>query len=132
MELSNLAETRDCQRATDVLSRVGDKWSVLVFMQLKSGPKRFAQLRRLIAGISAKMLAQTLRGLEREGFVSRTVFPTKPPSVEYALTDLGRDIAAPVEAVGSWVLDNLHRIEGARADFDAETGNAFPAGRPTG
>jgi DNA-binding HxlR family transcriptional regulator len=118
VELGNLSETADCLRATDALSRVGDKWSVLIFMQLETGPRRFSELRRLIAGISAKMLASTLRGLEREGFVSRTVFPTNPPSVEYALTDLGREMAEPVRAVGMWVLDNLGRIEEARRRFD--------------
>jgi DNA-binding HxlR family transcriptional regulator len=119
VELGNLSETLDCHRATDVLSRVGDKWSVLIFMQLEIEPRRFSELRRLIGGISPKMLAATLRGLEREGFISRTVFPTKPPSVEYALTDLGREMAVPVRALGTWVLDNLVRIEEARNQYDA-------------
>lgn len=118
MELGNLSDTTDCLRATDALARVGDKWSVLIFMQLEDEPRRFGELRRLISGISAKMLASTLRALEREGFVSRTVFPTNPPSVEYALTDLGREMAEPVRAVGMWVLDNLPRIEEARRRFD--------------
>lgn len=108
-----------CQRATAALARVGDKWSVLIFMQLEIEARRFSDLKRHISGISPKMLAQTLRGLEREGFVSRTVFPTNPPSVEYALTDLGREMAVPVRAVGTWVLDNLSRIEDARGRFDA-------------
>jgi DNA-binding HxlR family transcriptional regulator len=120
MELSNLRDTADCHRATEALSRVGDKWSVLIFMQLEIEAHRFSELRRQISGVSPKMLAATLRGLEREGFVSRTVFPTNPPSVEYALTDLGREMAIPVRAVGAWVLDNIHRIEGAREKFDAD------------
>lgn len=120
MEPGNLSETRDCGRATEALARVGDKWSVLVFMQLEAGPRRFSGLRRQISGISAKMLASTLRGLEREGFVTRRVYPTKPPSVEYALTDLGREMAVPVRAVGTWVLNNIHRIEDARQRFDVQ------------
>lgn len=119
MELGNLSETADCHRATEALARVGDKWSVLIFMQLEIEPRRFSELKRQISGISPKMLALTLRGLEREGFVSRTVYPTKPPSVEYALTDLGREMAVPVRALGMWVLDNLPRIESARQQFDA-------------
>ena len=119
MELGNLSETGDCARATEALARVGDKWSVLVFMQLETAPRRFSELRRRISGISPKMLASTLRGLEREGFVTREVYPTKPPSVEYALTDLGREMAVPVRALGTWVLDNIHRIENARERFDA-------------
>jgi DNA-binding HxlR family transcriptional regulator len=119
MRLGDLRDTADCQRATETLARVGDKWSVLVFMQLELEPVRFGELKRRIGGISPKMLASTLRGLEREGFVSRTVFPTKPPSVEYALTDLGREMAEPIRAVGTWVLGNLHRIESARERFDA-------------
>jgi DNA-binding HxlR family transcriptional regulator len=121
VQLSNLSETADCHRATEVLARVGDKWSVLIFMQLEIRAQRFSELRREIGGISPKMLALTLRGLEREGFVTRTVFPTKPPSVEYELTDLGREMAVPVRALGIWVLDNLARIESARDRFDAES-----------
>jgi DNA-binding HxlR family transcriptional regulator len=120
MQLSNLSETVDCHRATEVLARVGDKWSVLIFMQLEVKAQRFSELRRLIGGISPKMLALTLRALEREGFVSRTVYPTKPPSVEYALTQLGTEMAVPVRALGTWVLDNLVRIEAARDRFDAD------------
>ena len=131
MQLGNLSETIDCQRAADVLSRVGDKWSVLVFMQLEVKPQRFSELRRLIGGISPKMLASTLRGLEREGFVSRTVFATNPPSVEYALTDLGRDVATPVRALGTWVLENVERIEASRARFDgASAGPSILPGPP--
>ena len=119
MQLGNLSETADCHRATEALARVGDKWSVLIFMQLEIQARRFSELKREIGGISPKMLASTLRGLEREGFVTRTVFATNPPSVEYALTDLGREMAVPVRALGTWVLENLHRIESARERFDS-------------
>ena len=120
MEQRFILETEDCHRVTDALARVGDKWSVLIVMQLDTEARRFSELRRTIGGISQKMLALTLRGLERDGFITRTVHPTKPPSVEYALTDLGQEMFVPVRALGVWVLDNLHRIESARRRFDAE------------
>lgn len=120
MKQGYLIETEDCHRVTDALARVGDKWTVLVVIQLDTGPKRFSELRRAIGAISHKMLAATLRGLERDGFVTRTVYATKPPSVEYALTGLGLDMLVPVKALGIWVLDNLQRIESARHDFDAD------------
>jgi DNA-binding HxlR family transcriptional regulator len=116
----NLSDTDDCQRASSALARIGDKWSILIVMQLEPRPRRFSELRREIGGISHKMLAVTLRGLEREGYITRSVYPTKPPSVEYALTDLGREMVVPVLALGTWVLDNLPRIEGARERFDAD------------
>ena len=117
----NLSETEDCQRAGNALARIGDKWAILIIMQLQTDKRRFSELRRSIGGISHKMLALTLRGLERDGYITRTVYPTKPPSVEYALTGLGREMVVPVTALGTWVLDNLHRIEIARSRFDAET-----------
>lgn len=118
MERSNIMVTADCRPVTDALARTGDKWTILIVMQLESGPTRFSALRRGISGISQKMLALTLRGLERDGYVSRTVHPTKPPSVDYALTDLGKEMVVPVRALGYWVMDNLHRIESARLAFD--------------
>jgi DNA-binding HxlR family transcriptional regulator len=119
LEQRHLIETEDCHRVTDALARIGDKWSFLIVMQLDAETRRFSGLRRAIGGISQKMLALTLRGLERDGFMTRTVHPTKPPSVEYALTDLGQEMVVPVKALGAWVLDNLHRIESARRRFDA-------------
>src|SRR4051812_24772688 len=81
-----------CRMVSSVLARVGDKWSVLVVMSLGQGPKRFNELRRMIDGVSQRMLTLTLRGLERDGLVTRTVFPTIPPRVDYELTDLGRSL----------------------------------------
>jgi len=121
LEQGNSAETGDCRPVTEALARAGDKWTILIVMQLETGPKRFSALRRAIPEISQKMLALTLRGLERDGFVLRTVHHTKPPSVEYALTDLGREMVVPVRALGAWVIGNLHRIESARCDFDRRT-----------
>lgn len=107
-----------CRGVSEVLSRVGDKWSVLVVELLGRGPTRFNELRRLIDGISQKMLTTTLRNLERDGLVTRTVYPTIPPRVEYELTGLGRDLLVPVHALGEWARDNIGRIDAARRRFD--------------
>ncbi len=103
----------------DVLDRVGDTWSLLVVMNLQARPVRFNALRRSIEGISQRMLTVTLRSLERDGLVSRTVRPTTPPEVEYALTDLGQSIAVPIGALGAWAVGNRERLRSARAAFDA-------------
>jgi DNA-binding HxlR family transcriptional regulator len=110
----------DCRAVSDVLARVGDKWSVLVVTRLGDGPKRFNELKRSIGGISQRMLTLTLRGLERDGLVTRTVFPTIPPRVDYALTPLGRDLLQPVSALGAWALRNQAKISRAREAFDEE------------
>jgi DNA-binding HxlR family transcriptional regulator len=114
----------NCRGVASILSRVGDKWSVLVIMMLFNGPKRFNEIKRLIGGISQRMLTLTLRGLERDGLVTRTVFPTIPPRVDYELTDLGRGLSQPVIALGSWALDHLDEIEAARARFDTRNDTA--------
>lgn len=124
MKPTNLRETEPCRRVSQILSRIGDKWSVLVVMLLGEKAMRFNELRREIGGVSQKMLSSTLRGLERDGFVERTVHPTVPPRVDYALTDLGRDLLGPVDALGKYAIDNAERIEEARRRYDrsAETG----------
>ena len=108
-----------CRAVASVLARVGDKWSVFVIMMLIGGPQRFNGLKRTIGGISQRMLTLTLRGLERDGLVTRTVFPTIPPRVDYELTDLGRGLANPVQALGQWAFAHLPEIEAARTNFDA-------------
>jgi DNA-binding HxlR family transcriptional regulator len=108
----------DCRAVSDVLSRVGDKWSVFVVSRLGDGPKRFNELRREIGGISQRMLTLTLRGLERDGLITRTVFPTVPPRVDYELTALGRDLLNPVSALGAWAIRNQPKIARAREQFD--------------
>ena len=85
----------DCRTVSEILSRAGDKWSVLVVMKLSQGSQRFSELRDKIGGISQKMLTATLRGLERDGLLTRPIFPTNPPRVDYELTDLGRDLRSP-------------------------------------
>ncbi|WP_159011509.1 helix-turn-helix domain-containing protein [Bradyrhizobium sp. S69] len=108
----------DCRGVASVLARVGDKWSVFVIMQLGGGPRRFNELKRMIGGISQRMLTLTLRGLERDGLVTRTVFPTIPPRVDYELTDLGRGLSTPVKALGAWAHEHQPEIESARTRFD--------------
>jgi DNA-binding HxlR family transcriptional regulator len=111
-------EGSDCRGVASVLARVGDKWSVLVIMLLGAGPRRFNELKRMIGGISQRMLTLTLRGLERDGLVTRTVFPTVPPRVDYELTDLGRGLSLPVMALGQWAQQHLSDIDTAQRKFD--------------
>jgi DNA-binding HxlR family transcriptional regulator len=120
MKRRHLHLPADCRAISDVLGRVGDKWSVLVVTRLGDGPKRFNELKRSIGGISQRMLTLTLRGLERDGLVTRTVFPTIPPRVDYALTPLGRDLLQPVSALGAWAIRNEAKIARARERFDTE------------
>ena len=108
----------DCRGVAPIMSMVGDKWSVYVIVMLHDGPKRFNELKRMISGISQRMLTLTLRGLERDGLITRTVFPTIPPRVDYELTDLGRGLAKPVQALGQWAFEHKQEIEGARTKFD--------------
>ena len=115
---SDAHQGSDCRAVASVLARVGDKWSVFVIMMLGDGPKRFNELKRMIGGISQRMLTLTLRGLERDGLVTRTVFPTIPPRVDYELTDLGRGLSQPVMALGCWAMAHQTEIEDARARFD--------------
>ena len=111
-------ESTDCRAVASVLARVGDKWSVFVIMLLGGGPRRFNEIKRMVGGISQRMLTLTLRGLERDGLVTRTVFPTIPPRVDYELTDLGRGLWKPVETLGKWASEHQVEIEDARARFD--------------
>jgi DNA-binding HxlR family transcriptional regulator len=118
MKPSNMHLPGDCRAVGDVLARIGDKWSVLVVSRLGDGPVRFNELRRSIGGISQRMLTLTLRGLERDGLITRTVFPTVPPRVDYALTALGRDLLNPVSALGALAIRNQSKIVRAREQFD--------------
>lgn len=122
--------TDECQSVSEILSRVGDKWSVLVVTLLGTGPMRFSELRRSVDGISQKMLTTTLRNLERDGFCTRTVFATVPPRVDYELTVLGRDLLVPVKALGDWAVANRKRIDAARRRFDERNGAGIAAGAP--
>jgi DNA-binding HxlR family transcriptional regulator len=108
----------ECRAVSEVLARVGDKWTVLVVTELGDGPKRFNEIRRSLGSISQRMLTLTLRGLERDGLVTRTVFPTIPPRVDYELTNLGRSLLEPVSGLGLWARQNRAAIQDARQRFD--------------
>jgi|TARA_R100000501_G_scaffold14680_1_gene26615 DNA-binding HxlR family transcriptional regulator len=106
-------------RVSEVLARIGDKWSVQVVRTLGQGPHRFSELKRGIEGISQRMLTRTLRGLERDGLVTRTVTPSIPPRVDYELTELGHSLLQPVNVLGDWAIANRTRMDEARHAFDA-------------
>jgi DNA-binding HxlR family transcriptional regulator len=117
IELPDLA-SEDCRAVSSVLARVGDKWSILIIVRLGDGPKRFNQIKRMVGGISQRMLTLTLRGLERDGLVKRTQFLTIPPRVEYELTHLGRSLWEAVKPLGEWAQAHVKHITRARAAFD--------------
>jgi DNA-binding HxlR family transcriptional regulator len=109
-----------CRVISSLLARIGDKWTVLVVSTLSNGSKRFNELRREIPTVSQRMLTLTLRNLERDGLVSRTVTPTIPPRVDYELTELGRSLVGPLHALEMWALEHVEDIHAAHARFDAE------------
>ncbi|WP_318764544.1 winged helix-turn-helix transcriptional regulator [Agrobacterium fabrum] len=124
MTLSNTdfptpGEGDDCRVVREILDLVGDKWTLYIIATLRSGPVRFNELRRQIDGISQRMLTINLRGLERDGLVKRTLFPTIPPRVDYELTEVGRTLLAPVMALVTWANSNKENIQTARVRFDA-------------
>lgn len=119
-DLVDAKQCPDCKRINEVLSRVGDRWSVLVIISLSQyGTLRFNELKRNL-GISQRMLSRTLRELERDGLVNRTYYPTIPPKVEYNLTKLGESFREPVSVLGYWALDNLAQIDTAREQYDSK------------
>ena len=108
----------DCLATREILNRVGDKWSVLIVVLLGQGTQRFNELKRAVEGISQRMLTATLRGLERDGLVKRTVHPTNPPQVEYELTALGRSLLEPVSTLAMWAQGHRAEVQRARDVFD--------------
>jgi len=110
--------SEDCRNLSSILARVGDKWTVLIVVLLGDGPKRFNEIKRMVGGISQRMLTFTLRGLERDGLVTRTVFPTTPPRVEYELTKLGSTLWKAVEPLSSWARVHVIEILTSREKFD--------------
>jgi DNA-binding HxlR family transcriptional regulator len=116
-----------CRTISTLLSRIGDKWTVLVVSTLGEGSRRFNELRREIPSVSQRMLTLTLRNLERDGLVSRTVTPSIPPRVDYELTRLGKSLQKPISELAQWALDNVGAIHGAQAAFDAEHDKAEAA-----
>jgi DNA-binding HxlR family transcriptional regulator len=109
-----------CHKIGKVLAIVGDKWTVMIVRVLVERPHRFNEIKRTVGGISQQMLTRTLKALERDGMVSRTVYSTVPPQVEYALTELGQSLALPVRALGAWVGEHLDEIENNRALYDQD------------
>jgi DNA-binding HxlR family transcriptional regulator len=102
----------------DVMNHIAGKWATLLLQALADRPYRFGELRRLVPDISQRMLTQTLRDLHRDGYIDRKVFPTKPPSVEYSMTDLGRSLFEPLSKVLAWAADNHAAVRAARVKFD--------------
>ena len=111
-------EHEECRAVGQALDRIGDKWTVMVVGTLSKGPTRFNAMMRAIGGVSHRMLTLTLRGLERDGLVRRTAYPTIPPKVEYELTELGRSLIGPLKALATWAQRNRPAMEAARARFD--------------
>jgi DNA-binding HxlR family transcriptional regulator len=112
------SNTEDCRAVSSILARVGDKWTVQIVVLLGDGPKRFNEIKRMVGGISQRMLTFTLRGLERDGLVTRTVFPTTPQRVDYELTKLGSTLWNAVEPLGSWAREHVNQILQSRKGFD--------------
>jgi DNA-binding HxlR family transcriptional regulator len=122
MSPSNKAMSHDeCPAVREVLHRIGDKWSVQIVALLRDGSLRFSELRRAIEGISQRMLTLTLRGLERDGLITRTVEATIPPRVDYELTPLGQTLLEPIMGLGAWATANREAIHAARNQFDGRT-----------
>jgi DNA-binding HxlR family transcriptional regulator len=119
---------RDCPTRR-LLDRIGDRWTVLIVGTLAAGPKRFSDLARDIDGISQKMLTQTLRGMERDGLVTRTLYAQVPPRVDYELTDAGHSLRGPLHALEEWVVEHMSDVLAAREAFDApEPATSQPVG----
>lgn len=116
----------ECIATREILTRVGDKWSILVLVSLGEGPVRFNDLKRTIGGISQRMLTTTVRALQRDGFVKRTVHPTNPPQVDYSLTPLGETLQSPILALATWAQDHRAQVYEARKIFDRESEGVTP------
>jgi DNA-binding HxlR family transcriptional regulator len=116
----------DCRPVGEILNQIGGKWTVLVINLLSDGPRRFSEIKRMIGGISQKVLTATLRELEMDGFVTRTVTPSIPPRVDYELTELGRDLQGPLAVLGKWAIDNRPRVIEARGRYFAEHPDTMP------
>jgi DNA-binding HxlR family transcriptional regulator len=117
--VTNSCTTPEAVEVRQILNRVGDKWSILVIAMLDRGTQRFTELRREVEGISQRMLALTLRQLERDGLVQRTVYPVVPPKVEYELTALGSTLLESVRGLVSWAMDHRGQVAAARVAYDA-------------
>lgn len=130
MSLTDTSQSANCSAMSDVLNRIGDKWSVMVVGMLgRQGTLRFNELKRLINGVSQRMLTLTLRNLERDGLVTRTIYPEVPPRVEYGLTELGKTLQGPIAGLWDWSAEHHGSIIDAREIYDARA-NAVAAETP--
>jgi DNA-binding HxlR family transcriptional regulator len=118
MTKTNEHHSEDCRPVAHILSRVGDKWTILLLRALGDKPMRFKELHRALPGISQRMLTVTVRNLERDGLIIRTVYPTIPPRVDYELSRLGHSLKDALQPIGQWVTDNRVAIEQAQINFD--------------
>ena len=118
----------DCRPVGEILHQIGGKWTVLIITRLGDGPQRFGELKRMIGGISQKVLTSTLRDLEMDGFVTRTVTPSIPPRVDYELTELGRDLLGPLRSISQWAMENRPKVLDARRQYFDTHPDAMPAG----
>jgi DNA-binding HxlR family transcriptional regulator len=118
MDVTAKPAAADCRSVSEILSRVGDKWTIQVVVALRAGPKRFNAIKRGIGGISQQMLTRTLKTLERDGMVKRAVRPTTPPQVEYTLTPLGQSLSETVRALANWAEVHTEEIKNNRIDYD--------------
>ncbi len=130
-QLAHSVPSAECPKISQVLARIGEKWSVLIIIMLADRPRRFSDLKRSIGGISQRMLTLCLRGLERDGLVERTVYPVVPPRVEYALTALGQSLRVPVTELAMWAQVHLAELDAAREKFDRRDALAKTPGQPT-
>jgi len=119
----------DCRPVGEILNQIGGKWTVLIINLLSHGPKRFGEIKREIGGISQKVLTATLRDLEMDGFVTRTVTPSIPPRVDYELTELGHDLQVPLKLLGAWAVDNRPKVLEARGRYFQAHPDAMPQRR---
>ena len=130
MSLKDTSEHSNCRAMSDVLNRIGDKWSVMVVGMLSRGTLRFNELKRQINGISQRMLTLTLRNLERDGLVTRTIYPEIPPRVEYGLTELGETLKGPINTLWDWSAANHQAIVAARIQYDIRHEEQAAPARP--
>ena len=118
--MNHHSDSAQCRSINEVLQRIGDKWSMLIVSKLSEGTKRFSELRREIPTISQRMLTLSLRGLERDGLVTRTVTPSIPPRVDYRLTALGESLRVPICALSNWAIENIGAIHAAQSIYDGQ------------
>lgn len=126
MSRGSLHVTDNCRPATELFQLIGDKWTMFVVLQLRAGSLRFSEIRRAIPNISQRMLTLSLRSLERDGLITRTVTASVPPRVDYALTPLGASFCEAVGIVGQWAFENRDAVNAARTVFDTKP-EAVPA-----